>query len=149
MKTMNALLAGIVMIVAGCGTLNPNNTPLEDVGEVALRTVLFPLTLGGYEMGLYMNRRQKAEQLAYWRWYDRLSPEQQDREDRRQGMRMNAAAMMYMGRLPMATMPPAHVNSDLNPIISTPLPAYQPSHVPRPLNCTSMAYGNAVNTNCY
>lgn len=147
MKIMMTFLAFVLL--TGCAPLNPNNTPMQDVGEVALRTVLFPLSFGLSEMHLGMKHLQEKERQQYQQWYGNLSPDQQDREDRRNAARMNAAAMMMMGSQRVMTVPQYQPNPNLNPIVTTPVPTYQPRQMPRSLNCTSAVNGNYVNTNCY
>jgi hypothetical protein len=162
MKTLLALVFAVLLV--GCVGLHPKNNAAEDVGEVALRTALFPVTLGLSEAVIKHEREQEAakeyeakqareERRAYRDWYRSLPPEEKDREDRRSAredqmllqqaiianQNMNAA----MNRVaPMFTMPPPA------PMYQPSHPAMEPTYRPR-TNCRSMANGPEIYTNCY
>lgn len=169
MKMMMTILAFVLL--TGCASLNPHNTIGEDVGEVALRVVACPITFCFSEFAMHQHRRQQAQeerqaqdradaQRAYWKWYQALSPEKQEREDRRRvaeeqlenQRKMTALQGLFIGNQMMRSMPQIIVpQQPIGSITTSPMPNYHPSssQVPRRLNCTSMAYGNSINTNCY
>lgn len=149
---MTTLLAVLVtVLLTGCASLHPKNTALEDVGEVAIRTALFPITLGFSELILKHDREQEAareydkrqaqeERRAYRAWYKTLPPEEKDREDRRSA---REDAML----LQQAIIANQNANAALDRMRYTPPP---PAVLPRrSIDCTSAAYGQIVTTNCY
>ncbi|MDC8450527.1 MAG: hypothetical protein LV473_19545, partial [Nitrospira sp.] len=92
MKTIMALMS--VLLLSACIGLNPKNSTMGDIGEVAWRTAIFPVTLGLSEAILKHSREEDArqeyearaarkERRAYRDWYQKLSPEDKDREDQR------------------------------------------------------------------
>ncbi len=139
----------LALTLTGCAPLHPNNTPLEDVGEVALRVVAFPLTLGFSEL-LIADARQRdaarqAAQAHYARWFQSLSPAEQARELERAHER-NLAAIAALGWMMMGTGGPFAVQPALRP---TPNPLPGPARPNTPVSCfSSMTAWNAWTT-CY
>lgn len=140
------LIIGLLLSVAAfsfisCAPLNPNNSTLQDVGEITGRVLLCPLTLCMSEVGFKMNYEDEQRRRAYQQWYQGLSGEQQDREDRREAARLFGLGLALSGGGPFRN-------------FSAPLaPAYQPVPVPtyqprQPTNCTTSFIGNQAYTNC-
>lgn len=129
---MRYLTLFALLIITACAPLNPHSTPTEKAGEVALRTVLFPLTLGFSELGFYNNYQQAQRQGAYRQWYGTLSREDQDREDRRQAEAARSVGIALSGRSAI-TQPPVVIQQ---------APA-------QPQRCTTTQLGIHWQTQCY
>lgn len=129
---MRYLTLFALLIITACAPLNPQSTPTEKAGEVALRTVLFPLTLGFSEWGFYNNYQQAQRQGAYNQWYGTLSSEEKDREVRRQGDAGLALGLALSGR-PLLQQP--------TPALVTPAPA-------RSQRCVTNQAGSSFYTSC-
>ena len=145
------LLILLFTVLAACAPLSKHDSVLGDIGEVAGRTLLCPITLCLSEVGFYNNWQNEQKGAAYNGWYQSLSPERQAAEDQRQHEReiaaMQALGMMNSGRGPLgsgyAPPPPIYRRA--------PMPAYNPppTEYRKGTNCTSTLNGNQVYTNCY
>lgn len=111
----------LTMVLPGCAPLNPTNTAMEDVGEVTLRTVLFPLTLGTSELMIADQRKREAEAPRYYG---------------SGGGGSSDAALMGLAIMPPLFTPPAPAA----------VPTYQPTRMP---SCWTTQSGPAYYTNCY
>jgi hypothetical protein len=94
----------LCLLIAGCAALNQNNSPLEDVGEVALRVLICPLTLCTSELIFKAEEHRKAEesqraiqQYQYRQWISTLTPEQQALEYQLEAARIQAAGQALIG----------------------------------------------------
>lgn len=130
---MRYLILFALLSISACAPLNPHSTPTEKAGEVALRTVLFPLTLGFSELGFYNNYQQAQRQGAYNQWYGTLSSEEKDREVRRQGDAERSLGIALSGRSAPVQAPPIVIHQ---------APA-------QPQRCTTTQLGMHWQTQCY
>jgi hypothetical protein len=79
-STLCRCLCVVTLTLVSCAPLNPHNTPMEDVGEVTLRVIGFPLSLGISESIIAAERRMQAKdearqaERAYW--LSTLTPQQ-------------------------------------------------------------------------
>jgi hypothetical protein len=143
-----ALLLVIGVFISGCGDLilRDTDSATEKTGKVAARVLLCPLTFCFSELGLAQNKRNEEQQLGYQRWFQTLTPEQQEREYDRQAYR-EAAAMRALGFAlssggPMRSYAPVY-----QPPVMQPLPGYNLPQRQR-FNCQSSQIGNQTMTNC-
>ena len=96
-STLYRCLCLATLILVSCAPLNPHNTSMEDVGEVTLRVIVFPLTLGISESIVASERRMQAKdearqaERAYW--LSTLTPEQRVYVDRQETLAARAALM--------------------------------------------------------
>ena len=96
-STLCRCLCLVTLTLVSCAPLNPHNTPMEDVGEVTLRVIGFPLTLGISESIVASERRMQAKdearqaERAYW--LSTLPPEQRLYVDRQETIAARAALM--------------------------------------------------------
>jgi hypothetical protein len=96
-STLCRCLCVVTLTLVSCAPLNPHNTPMEDVGEVTLRVIGFPLTLGISESIVASERRMQAkdearqEERAYW--LSTLPPEQRLYVERQETLAARAALM--------------------------------------------------------
>lgn len=123
------ILMALVLVV-GCAPLNPRNTLMEDVGEVTLRTVAFPLTLGMYELVLKHEYDQEQKRRAYQEWFTTLSPREQELETARRIAALQALGMALSGPKPFSVYPP------------------QPQSAPPINKCTAYNYGAFTDVTC-
>lgn len=168
MNTLLAILA--VTALTACAPLYSHSTLGEDIGEVAIRIVGCPITLCFSELAMHEHRRKQAQeetdkiayqenQRRYRAWYEALSSDEKDREDRKQAHQ--DAMMMQMLNMSNQNMNAAmdRMQNSFKPlpqpnyqIPQAPMPTYQhaPTYRPRQqTNCTSNVVGNQVYTNCY
>ena len=104
----------------------------------------------------YEARAAREERRAYREWYQKLSPEDKDREDQRSAredaMLLQRAAIanqalqnMRMGGPMLQYTPPPRVFLPNQ----APMPAYNPPVQRNPnVNCTSIVNGQQIYTNC-
>lgn len=142
---LNWFCLGLLLIwLPACAPLHHDNTLAEDVGEVVIRALMAPATLGVSELILaHARERQQQErerQAAYALWFNSLSPAQQERErDRR--LAREQAAMQALGLIFLGTgfpfaQPPA---------VQPPRPAAPPAST----TCWSTTAGITTTTTCY
>ena len=152
-------------LLTACAPLSKHDSVLGDIGEVAGRTLLCPITFCVSEIGFYNNWKEEQQAIAhqenvqrYWERYSKLSPEEKDREDARrerekdrQAMReaaaLNALGLINQGRglLGPGYTPPPVRNYD------TTMPASNPPVRSRQgVSCISRTspYGGTVYTDC-
>ena len=97
MCKLTLCLCLVTLTLVSCAPLNPHNTPMEHVGEVTLRVIAFPLTLGISESIVASERRMQAKdevrqaERAYW--LSTLPPEQRLYVDRQETLAARAALM--------------------------------------------------------
>ena len=97
MCKLTLCLCLVTLTLVSCAPLNPHNTSMEDVGEVTLRVIVFPLTLGISESIVASERRMQAKdearqaERAYW--LSTLPPEQRLYVDRQETIAARAALM--------------------------------------------------------
>jgi len=97
MCKLTLCLCLVTLTLVSCAPLNPHNTPMEHVGEVTLRVIAFPLTLGISESIVASERRMQAKdevrqaERAYW--LSTLPPEQRLYVDRQETIAARAALM--------------------------------------------------------
>ena len=156
---MTTLLAILVTVLLGCTSLHPKNTAMEDVGEVAIRTALFPITLGFSELILKHERNQEAAresnkiqaqeaQRAYRAWYKTLPPEEKARADRRAAH----DDFMLMQQTIIANQNANAARDRMAPMfryMPPPVVFQAPTYTPRPNNCSSIVSGSYITMNCY
>jgi len=139
----------LLLVTSACAPLHPHGSAWGNVGEVAGRVLLCPLTLCTSELILYSEHQAEERRFAYARWYNSLSPAQREQEDRREAARLQALGMALSGGGPRFT--PPTWTPYAPPPVSVPPPMYQPAPV-RPLppvSCTSRAVGQQLYTDCY
>lgn len=124
-------IVSLAFILAACAPLNPTSTPLQKTGEAVGRTILCPLTLCFSEVGFYQNYQAEQKREAYEQWRVTLTPEEQDREDRRQA---EAARSLAIGLAVQPRIISAH------PVYTAPTVTTR--------NCVSNAVGTYLYTNC-
>ena len=96
-STLHRCLCLVTLTLVSCAPLNPHNTPMEDVGEVSLRVIGFPLTLGISESIVASERRMQAKdearqaERAYW--LSTLPPEQRRYVDRQEAIAARATLL--------------------------------------------------------
>ena len=134
---MKTLLAVSLLLFTACAPLSRHDSVLGDVGEVAGRAILCPITICLSELHFYEEwekEKRQEQQRQYNAWYESLSPERQADEDQRRHERqlgaMQALGMMNMGRGTGLTYTPSPI---IRPPVSDPMPVYQPR---QRLNCT-------------
>lgn len=131
--------------MTACAPLSKHDSVMGDIGEVAGRALLCPLTLCISEMEFARQWKEQEQQARYGQWYHSLTPEQQAREDQRAHERqlgaMQALGMINQGR---GILGPSYTPPPVRPYDFS-VPTYQR----RGTNCTSNVVGTQVYTNCY
>lgn len=83
--------------IAACAPVRQHDSAWGTAGEVALRVVGCPLTLCFSEVGLAIDHERAQRNAAYEAWYQGLSPEEKDREARREAARLQALGFALSG----------------------------------------------------
>lgn len=128
---MRYLIVLLLAFVTACAPLSHHDSALGDVGEVAGRVLLCPLTLCTSELMMADQYQRKQQQEAHNRWYWSLSPAERARQDQREAAAMQALGMALSGGGPRLNRAPTQI--------------YTP---PPTVNCVSRQLGTTVYTDC-
>lgn len=132
MKSLIVLFC--ILVIVACAPLQRHDSAWGTAGEIALRTALCPLTLCLSELGKAMDYERAQRDAAYGQWYQGLSPEEQDRADRREAARLQALGLALSGGGPLQRPNASRV---------LPMPI-----APR-VSCTEVQTGAFSQVNCY
>lgn len=137
---LNIMLVIAIALMTACAPLSKHDSILGDVGEVAGRAILCPLTLCISEMEFARQEHERTQQQRRAAWYQSLTPEQQEREDQRQHERslaaMQALSLMQLNRPIFGGQPAPQYQ----------MPVYQqPSAL---TSCSSRVVGSSIYTDC-
>ena len=150
-------LVSLMLVISGCTALQiqEEDSAAVTTGKVVARVLLVVPSFGISELHLAFEREDAArrarwaeEDRRYRAWFERLTPEQQERERDREVLR-EAAALQAWGlsrQRPPFSMPP--VQGYTPPPIQY-APAYQAPPPRPPVNCTTQVIGDIAHTNCY
>jgi hypothetical protein len=131
----------LFMLLTACASLHPHDSAWGDAGEVAIRVVIAPLTLGTSELILMADEKYQKDKQARQDWLNRMGPEERSRQDRRDAAAMLGLGMALSGSRPFQSLAPSN-QAPAYPIM--PLP-----QIDRPsMNCTSNTVGQQTYTNC-
>lgn len=147
MRGIAWMIAGLLLVMTGCSglILRDDDSMAETTGKVAARTIMAIPSLLASEIvigTIQQNEQRAASQAQYQDWFDRLSPEQQerelDRQNARQIARTQAAGFAMLGG--------GLIRPYVNHHSYTQAPMMAPS---MPRNCLSNMTGASMTTQCY
>jgi hypothetical protein len=108
---------------------------------VAFRVVAAPLTLGMTELILIADEKYQKEKQARQDWLNHMSPEERDRQDRRDAAAMIGLGLALQGSRPFQSTTP-FMNQPTYPIVPI-TPVFRP-----PVTCLSNTVGGQTYTQC-